>query len=507
MSQLAPVCKTAILDRLRAKEPLWGSWDVNEFIGSGAHGCVFKIVKETQGHSFVSALKVIPLTRKLDRNARTMESLRNSVGKEADEILLLYKIGIHQNVVTWYDHDIFLHQDDDSITADILVRIDYMPNSLTRVLKQGPLPWKGCFKLVLDCLRGLDHIHTKRIIHRDIKPDNIFIDDEGRAKIGDFGVARRLFEITHAETRVGTPLYIAPEVVKNPYGSGYDYQVDIYSMGMVAYEMLHGQLPFEEECQGSKSCMVQKRLSGTPILPGEWLPQGVREVLVHSLAYNPDQRYATADEFSSALQTTISTGGKETQAPKDAYLPPKRSHDDDGLMAPLGGPHVGAAPSASSNPAYAPIPGRHDLYRRRAPGGRNRPPSVFRIYRESFSPGPSEPRDMTERFIVMLLAAACGFGLFYFDQLLHPLSKGDLYYNAGFFTLYILLPFLLFFSFPKRVLIIPLSFALSYAVVNFIGSGGIDFFGIEEIGLILVYFVILLAVPLLVITIRERLQQ
>ena len=114
---------------------------------------------------------------------------------------------------------------------------------------------------------------------------------------------------------------------------------------------------------------------------------------------------------------------------------------------------------------------------------------------------------MTERFIVMLLAAACGFGLFYFDQLLHPLSKGDLYYNAGFFTLYILLPFLLFFSFPKRVLIIPLSFALSYAVVNFIGSGGIDFFGIEEIGLILVYFVILLAVPLLVITIRERLQQ
>ena len=497
MSQLAPVCKTAILDRLRAREPLWGSWIINEFIGSGAHGCVFKIVKETQGHTFVSALKVIPLTRKLDRDARTMESLRTSVGKEADEILLLYKIGIHQNVVTWYDHDIFFHSDEDSITADILVRIDYMPNSLTEVLREGPLPWKSAFKLLMDCLRGLDHIHSKRIVHRDIKPDNIFIDDDGHAKIGDFGVARRLFEITHAETRVGTPLYISPEVVKNPYGSGYDYQVDIYSLGIVAYEMLHAKLPFQDECKGSKSCMVQKRLSGEPITPGEWLPAGVQETLVHAMAFDPNQRYATADEFSMALDKVIKTEGRETLAPKDAFHAPHQAGDEE--FRPMGGPHARTASPHPGGPVYAPIPGREHLHRHPTMA-RPVAPNVFQLYRNAFAPAPVSPKDMSERVLIIVMAALCGVSLFY-------LESNNLFYNAGFFLLYIIAPFILNFSFYKRVLVIPLSFVLSFCAENFFSAGhNIEFFlDGNFIALVLLYFGGLLVVPLLVITIREKL--
>ncbi|WP_144304706.1 serine/threonine protein kinase, partial [Oceanidesulfovibrio indonesiensis] len=117
--------------------------------------------------------------------------------------------------------------------------------SLAEELKKGPIPWRRTIEILSGCLRGLAHIHAKSVIHRDIKPENIFITAEGSAKIGDFGVARRVSETDHAETRVGTPLYIAPEVIKDPFGHGYDFQVDIYSMGMVAYEMLTGKLPFE----------------------------------------------------------------------------------------------------------------------------------------------------------------------------------------------------------------------------------------------------------------------
>ncbi len=316
MAKQSLFCKTTVYSLLKKREPLFSGWRIVGFIGAGVSGCVFKMQREDLGETFHAALKVIPLTRKLDKHSRSMDSLQESIGQDAREIIHLYSLGNHQNVVGWYNHEVFHERDQDSLIALVTVMMEYLPTTLSAVLKQGPLPWRRGAEILLDCLKGLEHVHGKRILHRDIKPGNIFITQDGVAKIGDFGVARKLSESAMAETRVGTPLYIAPEVLRDPLGTGYAHQVDIYSLALVGYEMLHGKLPFEDECEGNRSCMVNKRLAGESITLDPTLPLGLTKALLNALAFRPSQRYESAGEFRQALEKVLETDGRETLLPR-----------------------------------------------------------------------------------------------------------------------------------------------------------------------------------------------
>jgi len=362
MADQSYFCKTTILNLLKTREPLFGGWRIVSFIGSGAYGCVFKLKRIDLGQDFVSALKVMMLTRKLDRAHSSLESIQQAVAQEASEITHLYSLGGHQNVVAWHNHQVFYVREKESVSALVAVMMDYMPNSLTRVMSKGPLPWEQAFGILSDCLKGLQHVHSKEILHRDIKPDNIFLADDGTAKIGDFGVARRMSEQSHAETRVGTPLYIAPEVLKDPLGEGYSYPVDVYSMGLVAYEMILGALPFEKECEGNRSCMVKKRLAGEPVLVNAAVPHGVKQCIQNALAYKPAERYATAGEFLRAVERVVDTGGRETFSPAQGVMAPKqngvkstgssfRPESDDNFPPP---PRQDASPVSSTAVPYKP---------------------------------------------------------------------------------------------------------------------------------------------------------
>lgn len=315
MADRSLYCKNTILGFLRKKEPLFGGWRAVAFLGAGAFGCVFKLEREDLGAKFVSALKVISLTKRIGDEGGSLDSLQDAISQEAKELVHLYSLGGHQNVVGWHNHQIFHIRDKESVTALMAVMMDYLPNNLSKEIKKGPIPWERALQLLADCLRGLQHIHSKQVIHRDIKPENIFINDEGMARIGDFGVARQVSENDHAETRVGTPLYIAPEVIKDPYGHGYDFQVDVYSLGLVGYEMLVGHLPFYEEAKGNKNLMVKKRLSGSPITMPHELPQGVRDVVLGAVQYDLDRRYSSAQEFMDAVNRVLETEGLATHKP------------------------------------------------------------------------------------------------------------------------------------------------------------------------------------------------
>ena len=252
-----------------------------------------------------------------------VEALKESLERQVKEILLLYELSGHSNVVTWHDHDVFYMKGKDGLVADIMVRMEYLPTSLAQLLAaEDKLPWERALEILKHCLSGLEHIHSKKIIHRDIKPDNIFIGRDGQsAKIGDFGVARKISENLPAETYTGTPLYMAPEILKNQYGKGYDHRADIYSLGLVAYEMLQGVLPFERECNGDAGCMLERRLKGDEFVLNPSLPWGVRETVMGALAVDPEQRYSSAVVMREALDRALLSDGRETIRPGETFGP------------------------------------------------------------------------------------------------------------------------------------------------------------------------------------------
>jgi formylglycine-generating enzyme required for sulfatase activity/serine/threonine protein kinase len=301
MTSRSEICQKLILDKLKAKEPLFGEWHIGDFISAGAFGCVFRIEKEDFGRTFSAALKVIDLEARVDRHNRTLSSLKASVKQDASEIIHHYEIGAHQNVVTCYNHQVFMEESQEAVTALIAIMMEYLPQSLADVLVKKTFTWQEARPFLIDCLEGLAVIHSKNLIHRDVKPENIFITDDGRAKIGDLGVTRKLFESTKAHTYAGAPLYMAPEIhLREPY----DYKSDLFSLGLVAYEMLEGELPFTRACRSAEDlhgCVIEKMLAGAPLDFHADLPEAVKAILRQAMQRDPAQRFSSAAEFRDAL--------------------------------------------------------------------------------------------------------------------------------------------------------------------------------------------------------------
>lgn len=196
----------------------------------------------------------------------------------------------HPHIVPVYD---FIHLPDGT---SILV-MQRCERSIDDLIREGPIEPKQALAMAAAALLGLDYAHKQGVLHRDVKPDNLLVDSSGTIMLADFGIARHAADqvrLTATGTVVGTPAYMSPEQASaEPMG----VSSDVYSMGVVAYEMLSGRLPFDSASIGA---LIKAHLIETPP-PLDQFGQGLADVLACSLAKAPTDRFASSMEFARSL--------------------------------------------------------------------------------------------------------------------------------------------------------------------------------------------------------------
>jgi eukaryotic-like serine/threonine-protein kinase len=199
-----------------------------------------------------------------------------------------------------------------------------------RIGRVGALDPQEAIAYAIEVARGLGVAHARNMVHRDIKPQNVLIDEEGRAKLTDFGISRQLEQdgVTATGRVLGTTDYVAPE---QAMGKGADQRSDIYSLGVVLYEMLVGQVPFHADSQvGVAMKHVNEELPDVQRRRPE-ASAAVALVVERATAKNPAERYQTIAEMIDDLETALeveaaragSTTGEATSV-LDAVPPPQR---------------------------------------------------------------------------------------------------------------------------------------------------------------------------------------
>ncbi|HKW08591.1 MAG TPA: serine/threonine-protein kinase [Candidatus Dormibacteraeota bacterium] len=179
--------------------------------------------------------------------------------------------------------------------------------SLRDWINQRELPPPQVFAVMHGVLSALDYAHRHSIVHRDVKPENVLISDDGEVKVSDFGIARLTDDsgvggtATKTGTTVGTPQYMSPEQVAS---SKVDGRSDLYSAGIMLYELVAGQPPFTATEEDGPFTLMAKHVQAPPRPPSVFRPGlnlDLERVIMKSLAKRPDERYQTGQEFDQAL--------------------------------------------------------------------------------------------------------------------------------------------------------------------------------------------------------------
>ncbi|MCK1977225.1 Stk1 family PASTA domain-containing Ser/Thr kinase [Jeotgalicoccus huakuii] len=199
----------------------------------------------------------------------------------------------HPNIVSVIDVD-------DTEEYHILVtEVVHGPNLKAYIMKNNPLDIDEIVSIAMMTLKGIEHAHDRGIIHRDIKPQNLLLDEKGRIKITDFGIAKALSETRMTETNqvIGSVQYISPEQAK---GQNTDERTDIYSFGIMLFELLTGRLPYEAETAVS---VALKHISDPfpDINDYREIPIGLKNIVMKCTEKDPRDRYRHANDVLSAL--------------------------------------------------------------------------------------------------------------------------------------------------------------------------------------------------------------
>ncbi len=288
----------------------WPEWKIVGKLGEGSFGEVYKIKKEDSGHVYYNALKVIHIPKNKRDEATMAENegiqdldayYHNQVEQVFHEIDTMYVLGSDTHIVGYRDHEKVKRKDGPGY--DIFIRMELL-TPLESYCASHTMMQKDILKLGIDICKALEKCAAKNILHRDIKPSNIFVSDTGDFKLGDFGIAYTLsgHDRETFGTIAGTFNYMAPEIFQR---QKYDHRADLYSLGLVLYKLLDGELPFYpkgfstyEEIEKART----RRLQGEPVPAIEGISEEFNQILLKACSYDPDSRYQSAEEFRKALQ-------------------------------------------------------------------------------------------------------------------------------------------------------------------------------------------------------------
>ncbi len=205
----------------------------------------------------------------------------------------------HANIVSIYDVGV-----DNGIYYIVMELIQGKTLKEIIVEESGPLPWKWSINVASQIAAALDMAHKNNIIHRDIKPHNIIITEDGVAKVTDFGIAKAVSNstITAFGTTIGSVHYFSPEHARGGYT---DAKSDIYSLGVVMYEMLTGRVPFDADTPVSVALKHMQEEPVEPIEINQNIPEAVNKIIMKALKKDPMQRYQTSMELLQDLKQSL----------------------------------------------------------------------------------------------------------------------------------------------------------------------------------------------------------
>lgn len=271
-----------------------GKYDVIEVLGRGGMGVVYRAVDKQIGREVA------------------IKTLTQGVAGDPEMLARFYEEGRktgrlnHPHIVTVYDLG-----EDKGIPYIVMERVEGDP--LDKIIARDfPLPMMDRLRIIEETCSALGYAHSNNMIHRDVKPANIFVQPDGKAKLLDFGIARlerrsQDISLTRTGHIIGTVPYMAPERLRDKMIDG---RSDIFSVGVVLHQLITGQLPFSGE-----DYVLMQRILNEPHPPLRNFcancPDGLQDIVDRSLAKAVDDRYQTAEEMAADLRSVIEELGHE----------------------------------------------------------------------------------------------------------------------------------------------------------------------------------------------------
>jgi serine/threonine protein kinase len=275
-----------------------GKYRLIELLGRGGFSTVYRAEHMSLGNEV--ALKI------LNPSLAEDETFARRFRREARRTVMLD----HPNIVRVLDLD--------KVDGQLFIAMEYVPNRDLRELlaEEGLLPLDRIVSFVRQLGSALDYAHRRGLIHRDVKPGNVLVRDDGIVKLTDFGLVKAAegSQLTQTGTTLGTPAYMSPEQTR---GETVDARSDLYALGVMAYEFVTGRVPFQGDTPVSVVYMHVHEMPPLPSVISQRAEGPIEPVLLKALSKDPAERYQTGGALADALAEAIY--GSEEDSPAAAY--------------------------------------------------------------------------------------------------------------------------------------------------------------------------------------------